>query len=728
MRHHSSATTPLKNHSPQSGVARARSPVTNTAQDAAQSDVLSKECDAPSTASDGLLENAPKVDFGPFFANLLSEHGVSSRACASVASFVRQACTQSAEEARNNPSVPLSQLPTVSYCANFFGGQSKSYCVKKGPGLVEPTTVFLGSNSDRNPSRHSFQYVSVTSLLEELFKNEVVVDLHFDLALLAANQTTDISDFYTGSYHRDQLEKVQLILYIDDFQVSNPLGNKAQKLKLTGIYLALGYPKLRSQVKHIFVVALFRAAYFKTHRAEILGHVARELKSLEESGIWIQYHGKKIQVQTRLVFVIADNLAAHTLAGFTECFRGSKLICRYCHASTSDIQSKFSAADFNARTKEGYQKDLAKLEESDFCRKKRSACGINAPCELSILDSFHVLDSFPPDISHDIFEGVARTVISSVLQYCIEQGYVTLEQINHEIVTFAYSGSDGTNKPQPLRVNGKKVLVKETAKECEVLLNLLPLLIGNKIPEDCEQWRVLLKLVQLVRIFSAWTIPRKRLDEIQYSVEEWLETYRALFPSVTITPKFHYLIHYTAQIEKHGCPTYCKTLRFEGKHQELKKFASQSKNRINLSKTIVKKHQRSLCLKLRSRTLFAPRIDFVAGDSPRVKDIPDGYDLGVKVHVNGVSFGVGDVIFYKSHGRGDGVSFAMVDGVLRRGDDLRFLCRRLNVENFVEHIMSYRVSTTPDVAVVAFGDLTDFKPSSLYMGKYVTPHRHWDFV
>ena len=692
----------------------------------------SEERATTSAVSDERVENSPKVAFDNFFANLLSDHGVSSRVCCSVASFVRQACIQSAEEARNSPSVPVPKLPTVSSCARFLSGRSKSYFVQKGSGLVEPTTVFLGSGSDQDRSRHSFQYVSVTSLLKELFKNDVVVDSHFDLESLSLAQTTDVGDFYTGSYHRDHLDKVQLVLYIDDFQVSNPLGNKAQKLKLTGIYLALGYPKLRSQVKHIFVVALFRAAYFKSYRVEILGHLASELKALEETGFQAQHRDKIVQVRARLVFVVADNLAAHSLAGFTESFRGSKLICRYCHATTSDIQSKFSAVDFSARSKEGYQKDLAELEKSAFCRKKRSACGINARCELSILQTFHVLDSFPPDISHDIFEGVARTVISSVLQHCIERGYVTLDEVNHQIITFAYSGSDRTNKPQPLRVNGKKVVVKETAKECEVLLNLLPLLIGSKIPENCKHWQVLVKFVRLVRIFSAWTLPRGRLDEIQYNVEEWLETFHALFPSVTITPKFHYLLHYTEQIEKHGCPTYYKTLRFESKHQQLKKLASQSKNRINISKTIVNKHQRFLCMKLKSKTLFAQRINFVADDRDHMNDVPDGYDLGVKAHINGVDFRVGDVILYKSHESGGAltpdVSFAVVDGVLRRGTDWKFLCRRLNVERFVEHIMSYRVSVTSEVVVVGLGELTDCKPSFLYLATYVTPHRHCHIV
>ena len=261
---------------------------------------------------------------------------------------------------------------------------------------------------------------------------------HFDLS--QTQECSELSDFYTGSKHRDSLDKLQLIIYIDDFQVANPLGNKAKKSKLTGIYFALGYSKLRS--RDIFVLALFRAAYFKTYRTQILGHVVRDLKELEEGGISVRRDNRVLRLYSRVAFVTADNLGVHSIAGFTECFRGTQFICRYCHATTKDIQSKFSVTDFNLRTKEEYDKCVAELKEARFSPRKCTEFGIKCPCELTVFDQFHPVESFPPDISHDVFEGAAPKVISCVLGALIDEKAITLDEINNSIVNFAYSGRD----------------------------------------------------------------------------------------------------------------------------------------------------------------------------------------------------------------------------------------------------------------------------------------------
>ena len=519
---------------------------------------------------------ASTVNFSEFFETLVTEHGVSGRGCQEVAAFIRKACIQSATEARDNLESDICGLPSVVTASSYIS--QRRIASGSGSTLVKPISIQLGLG--KGGVAYTFQYVPIIVLLQELFKHEALIKAHFGLP--ETLECSELSDFHTGSKHRDSLDKLQLIIYIDDFQVANPLGNKAKKSKLTGIYFALGYPKLRSRVKHIFVLALFRATYFKTYRTQILGHIVRELKELEEGGIAVRRDNRVLRLYSRVAFVTADNLGVHSIAGFTECFRGTQFICRYCHATTKDIQSKFSVADFKLRTKEEYDECLAKLKESGFSSRKCTEFGIKCPCELTALDRFHPVESFPPDISHDIFEGAAPKVISCVLGALIDEKVLTLGEINHSIVTFAYSGRDKTNKPQPLQVKGKKVIVRETAAECEILLNLLPLLIGSKIPENNKYWLVLLDFIRVVRWLSVWSISKDRLAEVQYITEEWLETFHAVFPTAPITPKFHYLLHYTAEIEKHGCPTYYKTLRFESKHQALKKFASN----INLITSI----------------------------------------------------------------------------------------------------------------------------------------------
>ena len=503
------------------------------------------------------------------------------------------------------------------------------------------------------------------------------------------------------------------MLYVDDFQISNPLGNKCKKYKLTTFYYTLGYPCFQSQLKHIFLLSLLRASYFKQYRSAILRRLTDELDVLENVGISVTHGEEVLSIKGRVTFVAADNLGVHNLPGFTDYFHRSKQICRYCFATTDEIYSKFSALDFHPRTRDWYDRNIEHLQQSGFSAKDCHASGINVSCELSRLHSFHVIDSFPPDIAHDIFEGVGPHVVSCVIEACIQKKYVTLAEVNTAIETFQYSRLDRVNKPQHLRASGSKIVVKQTAAECASLLNLLPLLIGHRIPQHCEQWGILVRFVSLVRTFCAWTIPRESLPEVQFDIESWLEDFHRVFPEARITPKFHYLIHYTEQIEKHGCLTHCKTLRFENKHQQLKQLASRSKNHINICKTIAVKHQRALCSNLKSRACFSNKTEFVYGDAKDKEAlIPPMFHTCVKPTVNGTEYVVGDVVFYRDVSSGP-VLLAMVVIILSGRDDVHFSCRRLVVQRFCNHVMAFEV-TVGSCVVISVSDLADFEPASMY--------------
>lgn len=58
-----------------------------------------------------------------------------------------------------------------------------------------------------------------------------------------------------------------------------------------------------------------------------------DLVSLEQYGVYVEQLGAS--VKGTVLFVAADNLAAHSLAGFPESFTIKK-ICRVCMAHRSD--------------------------------------------------------------------------------------------------------------------------------------------------------------------------------------------------------------------------------------------------------------------------------------------------------------------------------------------------------------------------------------------------------
>lgn len=57
---------------------------------------------------------------------------------------------------------------------------------------------------------------------------------------------------------------------------------------------------------------------------------------------------------------------------------------------------------------------------------------------------------FPPDVMHELHEGIIPTVLRLVLQQLDQERQITLSQINYEIENLFYGKRDVFSKPVPL--------------------------------------------------------------------------------------------------------------------------------------------------------------------------------------------------------------------------------------------------------------------------------------
>nr|XP_046468096.1 uncharacterized protein LOC124212256 [Neodiprion pinetum] len=81
---------------------------------------------------------------------------------------------------------------------------------------------------------------------------------------------------------------LQLQIYYDDFETTNPLGSKTGVHKLGGIYFTLRNfpPYVNSSLENIHLLALFHAADYKTFGFdEILEPIIKDIKILESEGL-----------------------------------------------------------------------------------------------------------------------------------------------------------------------------------------------------------------------------------------------------------------------------------------------------------------------------------------------------------------------------------------------------------------------------------------------------------
>lgn len=230
---------------------------------------------------------------------------------------------------------------------------------KESFNIVEPIEYILDHKENR-----SFHYVPVLKSLQQLFvKKDVVDKMVENHRSQQSNRETDehhtFRSFQDGSHFQqnsflsgDEI-RILLHLYIDDFEICNPLGTSRRKHKLCGIYWTLGNlpPGSHSSLSSIFLAVLCKTGDLNKYGYDcVLSPLLHDMKTLEQEGVFIPILGRCLKGTVQVV--VADHLGAHGIAGFNEGFT-SGYVCQFCTATRTDIQTKeVKSGAFTLRTKE----------------------------------------------------------------------------------------------------------------------------------------------------------------------------------------------------------------------------------------------------------------------------------------------------------------------------------------------------------------------------------------
>ncbi len=99
------------------------------------------------------------------------------------------------------------------------------------------------------------------------------------------------------------------------------------------------------------------------------------------------------------------------------------------------------------------------------------------------------------------------------------------------------------------------------------------------------------RLLHVVQLVCALAFYPGDVAFMKSEIEDFLESYHSAYPDETVIPKEHYTLHYGSQTEKFGPLIKCSTMRYDGRHQFLKKKGNRTRNCKNLCKTLAKHHQ-----------------------------------------------------------------------------------------------------------------------------------------
>lgn len=474
--------------------------------------------------------------------------------------------------------------------------------------------------------RDSFQYVPLLNTLEKLLEDNTIIEYIDNPHQRLDDKLEDFCDgelFINHPIFSTDPFALQVIAYFDELEVCNPLGTHTKVHKLGIILFTLGNipPKFRSTLRAINLVACAVHPIIVEHGIDsILEPFIKDLNVLASQGITVSLKGNTRTFKGGLLCFLADNLASNLLGGFKESFSFSYRFCRSCLATNTSFRQKFLPSCFTKRTDSVHQKHCSELMSSEALKEHYSKTyGINRCSKLMNIENFSMFNGgLPHDAMHDFLEGVAQYEMKLLLRYCINNKYLTLTDYNHRVVFFNY-GHNENDKPgivasELLRSDDKKFHL--SAAQTLLLCRLLPLIIGDCVPEEDKHWKCFLLLLKIYDIIFSPVIPKGYCSVLRLLIDEHHSLFSELYSNAAITPKFHFLIHYPDQIAALGPMVRNWTMRYEAKLNLFKRSARLG-NFKNIALTLAQRHQRWMCYQLSSSELLKSPMEVGPGNQHR---------------------------------------------------------------------------------------------------------------
>lgn len=596
-------------------------------------------------------------------------------------------------------------------------------------GVLEPVEYILDLQKNR-----TFQYIPILQSLQNLLSHTGVLE-YLDVQITEDHQLTGLQYYKTirdGEYWKQNLFlsgedlRIAINLYVDDFELCNPLGTSRKKHKLCCVYWVLGNlpPGYHSNLSSIYLAVLCKSDDVKTYGyGKVLEPLLQDLQVLEQHGVFISQLGQLVKGTVQCV--IADNLGAHSIGGFLESFSGGS-ICRFCTGQKSEFQTKdVGSGVFQLRTRDIHDAHVQTAKENEsFC------CGVKRQCVLTEhLSHFHVSTGYPPDIVHDLFEGVVPVELARCISLLISKKYFTLDILNTLIQAFPYKWGDKTNRPHAIpRSFASNNTIGGNAHENWTLLRLLPFIIGQILPDDEPPWQVILDLKDIVELVVAPVHTDETIAYLEAKIFEHRQRYLELFPHVKLLPKHHFLEHYPHMIRCFGPLIGLWTMRFEAKHSFFKQVARHTNCFKNIARSLAIKHQFMLAYHTHSWSLKKSSLDVtdvsimpvdVLNESVRCT-LKQRYPNVTQVHMaknvscSGIHYTEGMLIV---HGSVDGLpTFNEILKLCIHKEKLCFLVKPLCAW-YREHYRGFELTALPttEVALIELGDLKDPYPLVDYM-------------
>lgn len=214
--------------------------------------------------------------------------------------------------------------------------------------------------------------------------------------------------------------------------------------------------------------------------------------------------------------------------------------------------------------------------------------GILRRCVLNRLPNFHVLINFIVDVMHDLMLGVLKYGLKAILRHYVHGNLLDLSDLNTRIKRWNF-GCKETIRIAPIKEEHlkEKGSIHMNAKEIWFVVENLPFLLRDLVPND-GYFNFVLLMHDLLDICLQPKFGPEELYLLDVLIRQHHRFYKEQLGG-TLTPKFHFMIHYAEVINRCGPLKDLMCFRLEAKHQELKSYTNVSHNRKNICVSIANK-------------------------------------------------------------------------------------------------------------------------------------------
>lgn len=604
----------------------------------------------------------------------------------------------------------------------------KSYISSNFP-FVAPVSYLL----DPHDYLSVFHYIPIIDLLKQVLsradvQEQLEKNQHFYHHSHVLYDTCD-GDRINGCPTSHSVLKLQL--YVDEFELCNPIGPKRGKYKLTGVYFTIGnLPKRhRNNNNQIFLCLLVRHRILKMHDPtyeKLFGPLLGDLETLN-NGIDFEVNGVHKKIKAVIDLIIGDNLSSHDIAGFQTHFSSGR-ICRYCTITYSHFREILSISKLRERNNDVYDYQISFIDEDP---NDALLYGLKHKCVFSKLSYFKVPDAFPADIMHDCLEGIIPVTIKLILTELHNAEMVSLDELNASLSQVILPTPDKPNLfPQNFFSQTSKI-VGSAAQKLELFF-LLPQIVDLSAVGDSAAWDVYLTMRECMDYVLSPVIEKDSLPYLADVIESYLLKFSGTFGAHHLIPKHHFLMHFPSLIYKFGPLRNFWCMHFEGKHQYFKRLIRNTRNFKNVTHTLTERHQMRLAHALASSKFIDDSTEpKTAIKTINVNDLEEdlrtalqdkvGNSLGITIDTtkslkaNGLLYEINpricyilDCINYENI-----PCFAVLKHIFRV--DKWYLCMKLYMpKRFVEVAHAYEVQYYQPWFIILPTELTDCHKHRLY--------------